>query len=155
MKLNRKIQVEFYSCGCQEELQFAKAEIGDRVLVHSLVSLEEVQKIMSTADVLLNIANDLPYAVPGKLFEYYSTGKPVLNYCFREDDPAMEEYEKYPLIFNLYDYKKNNIIACHDFILASKKKGVEFERIKSNFQDSTPEYTVEQLLTAIKEKKNV
>ena len=37
--------------------------------------IDKAKEIISSADILLNIANDLPYAVPGKLFEYFSIGK--------------------------------------------------------------------------------
>ena len=143
---NKNITVDFYSCGCEEILSKAKEKIGSNLKIHGMIPMSNLIQKMSEADVLLNVANDLPYAVPGKLFEYFSTGKPILNYIFRKDDPANNEYEKYPNIFNLYSYKSNDIMACSEFLLNSKDTVIPFSKIADLYFDSTPEYTLSQLL---------
>jgi glycosyltransferase involved in cell wall biosynthesis len=40
-------------------------------------------------DVLVNIGNDLEAQSPGKLFEYFGSGKPILHCYSRNDDPSV------------------------------------------------------------------
>lgn len=142
---NKSITVDFYSRGCEDILEDAKKTLGEQIKINGFVAMETLEQRLADADFLLNIANDLPDAVPGKLFEYFSTGKPIINYIFRTDDPANEEYEKYPNIFNLYSFKDNDIDAFDKF-LKNAPASVPFSQIAEIFADSTPEYTLSKLM---------
>lgn len=144
------MRIQFFSCGCEDILESSRQLFeDDEIEFNGLVSTEKVKELFSSADILLNIANDLPYAVPGKLFEYFSTGKPILNYRFRADDPANEAYSVYPLIYNLYSYKENDISDCAKFISTAQGKQVEFTEIENLFKDSTPQYTARAIIEEI------
>lgn len=139
-----ELELHFYSWGCEDEINKAKSLIGEQLFIHGRVSSEEIQKIIARADVLLNVANDIPHQVPGKLIEYFTTGLPVICYVFRDDDPANDEYRKYKNIFIVKKcFNDNNIKECIKFIKNSKP--LDWNTIYESFCDSTPEYTLKKM----------
>lgn len=140
------LSLHMFSVGCEETLQVFKEKMGDQLQLHGFVSLEEAQHQIRNADILLNIGNDLPFAVPGKLMEYISTGKPIVCFQFREDDPANTEYEKYPSIFRVFRNKDNDLEAFTKFV-QQEKKPVDSVLLETLFFDSLPQYTVKVLRT--------
>lgn len=143
-----KIRVHLYSWGCDELVAEAKQKMGEHLVLHGRVTLEEAQKAMESADILLNVGNDLPCAVPGKLFEYFSTGKPIINYCYRMNDGAVEDYKKYGNILIVSAQGDNRVEACVDFV--QNRKQLPWERLCTTFADSLPEYTANQIMKASK-----
>lgn len=133
--------LHIYSGGCEEIIKAYKQEYGRNLIVHGKVSQKEAFQAMAEADILINLSNDDKFQVPGKIMEYFSFGKPVINFRFREDDAGNCEYEKYPIIYNidLFAQKKDNII---EIIKEFAEKKVAEEEIKELFFDSTPEYFV-------------
>lgn len=65
-------------------------------IYHGLLPYDNVAKIQNEAYALLNFGNFTPCGIPCKIFEYFSTGKPIIS-CFKIDDDASKPYmEKYP-----------------------------------------------------------
>lgn len=50
-----------------------------KILRHEPVSVDEIQRIYTQADVLVNVGNNTPEFKPSKTFEYIASGKPILN----------------------------------------------------------------------------
>lgn len=139
-----EVQLHLYSWGCEDLVDFAKSRMGRSLVLHGRVSAEEAQKAIQEADLLLNVGNDLPYAVPGKLFEYFSTGKSIINFCYRHNDGATEDCERYGNIFTVYSKEENRVSDCVDFI--KNRKQLPWVFLKKVFFESLPGYTVEQIL---------
>jgi glycosyltransferase involved in cell wall biosynthesis len=55
----------------------------------------KVLKLQHDCDVLVNIGNALDAQIPGKLFEYLGTGKPILHCQSTHDDPALVLLEQW------------------------------------------------------------
>lgn len=60
-----------------------------------LLNHEQVIKYMQESDILINIGNNLTGMVPCKIFEYMSTGKPILTTIKIDDDPSATYYKRY------------------------------------------------------------
>ena len=60
-----------------------------------LLNHEQVIKYMQESDILINIGNNLTGMVPCKIFEYMSTGKPILTTIKIDDDPSTTYYKRY------------------------------------------------------------
>lgn len=62
------------------------------------------------ANVLVNIGNTVEHQVPGKIFEYMSTGKPIIHFSKIMNDPALKYLKRYPnvLIINEWEFDKFN-----------------------------------------------
>lgn len=60
-----------------------------------LLNHEQVIKYLQESDILINIGNNLTGMVPCKIFEYMSTGKPILTTIKIDDDPSAIYYNRY------------------------------------------------------------
>lgn len=60
-----------------------------------VVTHEEALKIMKDADYLVNIGNSFSEMVPSKIFEYISTGKPIISTFKIQNDPCIKYLNLY------------------------------------------------------------
>lgn len=66
---------------------------GGKILRHAPVSVEQIQKIYSQADVLVSVGNNTAEFKPSKTFEYIASGKPILNIYYEgQRDTVLEQY---------------------------------------------------------------
>lgn len=73
---------------------------------------------LNSADILLNFGNDNIDSVPGKIFEYISTGKKIINIKFLDNDVSDEIFEKYPnsITLNTKHLGQSEFIQLKSFI---------------------------------------
>ena len=67
------------------------------------VDNDEAESILMSADILVNIGNSVSNQIPSKLFDYISTGKPILNIYKNKNCPSLEILSKYPDVLNVYE----------------------------------------------------
>lgn len=139
-----EIKIHLYSWGCESLIDAAKERMGHNLDLCGRVTAEEAERAIHSADILLNVGNDMPYAVPGKLFEYFSTGKPIINFCYRRNDGATQDCEKYGNVFNIYSQSDNSVDDCVKFIL--NRHSVSWDVLQTTFYDSLPEYTANLIM---------
>ncbi len=60
-------------------------KIKEKIEFLGFVPYEESLKLQDKADVLVNISNRQTYQVPGKIYEYIGSRKPILNIVYDED----------------------------------------------------------------------
>lgn len=120
--------------------------IKERIKLHGVVSSQEAECARIKADILLNIDNTSSALVPSKIFEYISTGKPIINFYFTKDSYTLRYFEKYPLCLNIYlfDQPDENAKLIELFIERNKHKRIDFETIKNIYFKNTPEFVGEQ-----------
>lgn len=99
------------------------------------------------ADILVNIGNTVEHQVPGKIFEYMSTGKPIIHFSKIKNDPAVKYLLKYPkvLIINEWEKEKHNY----------KKMIEEFCEQNKNYEllfDEVSEYLGEYSGSVVQDK---
>lgn len=142
---NDKIVFDIYGKIHAEDIRCAINE-SKYVDYHGVVSHEEILKIQASADVLVNFGNNTPCAIPCKIFEYFSTGRPVVSLIKSDNDSSLEYVKKYPLscIADERESIEKNIISIGRIICqaASLKK---LPSVKDVFKYNTPVYTVEQI----------
>lgn len=118
-------------------------------------SLDETRDMIANADLLVNIGNAMKNQVPSKLFEYISTGLPIVNIYKNEDCPSLQYMDKYPCTINLIeDPQKMNLNAVNlkNFICTCAGRQSNIEEILQIYARCTPEYCADQMLKAITEK---
>lgn len=127
----------------------------ERILLHGRISSKEAEFIRNGADVLVNIDNTNLSQVPSKIFEYFSTGKPIINFYFDEKSPALNYFRRYPTCINinvnLMDGETVASTIC-EFLKQQEAKLVSFDLIKTQFKECTPEYVAKQFLEALQIK---
>lgn len=154
--LDEHFAIWFVGTGCKE--------LGDSINLNTKAELhflnpqshETVIGLMENADVLINIANNIPVYTPSKLIEYISTGKPILNFYQQDNDPTLPYIDKYPLSKNVRktsfdkdDHTANGIIQ---FCKENKGKTIDFETISRLFETCTPEYVANQIMEIVEER---
>lgn len=124
----------------------------NRILLHGVITSEEAEKERVKADFLVNIDNTSTVLVPSKIFEYISTGKPIINFYFSKESQTLKYLEKYPLCINiyLYDDYKNNAVLIDDFIRNHQDERISFDTIRNIYWENTPECVSEQLINILK-----
>lgn len=143
--------IEFKLVGVTEselKKQFAIESLPENVECCGLLSVEEADKAIMSADVLINIGNIMKNQVPSKLFSYISTGKPIINICENPDCPSKGYLEKYPLALSI-DINDgeldNNIVEVENFIRANCSKTCNLLEISKIYRTCTPKYCAMQM----------
>ena len=113
---------------------------------HGVFSHEEVLEIQSCSNCLLNFGNYTPCAIPCKIFEYFSTGKPIISFIKIDDDASLPYITKYPnsLIIDERLSIEINALSLTRYVDALSSTSVE--DLQSIFFENTPEATVDRIL---------
>ena len=88
-----------------------------------------------------------------KIFEYISTGKPVVNFVFDDRSPILPYLRDYPLCLtvNLNRMREDGSDAAEKlaaFVQENRGKRLPFAQIRERYLNCTPEYVAEQLVSA-------
>ena len=107
-----------------------------------ILPLDQCDRAMESADILLSIGNCSPYLVPSKLFKYISTGKPIIHLARGKDDSCLPYLEKYPLSLIL-DEESADISAEFSLFLQKLQGciGADID-LESIYPAAFPNYTV-------------
>lgn len=121
--------------------------------VNDYVSQEELMKIYTNSDILLDLGNMDSDYLPSKPFQYMGTGKPVIHFKQDESDVTIKYFKKYKnaLIVSLKN-ETQGLKEITEFINNMKNKSVSYtrEELENLFYENTPKYTAEKLLEIIR-----
>ena len=138
-------KLHFYSRGDCEELidQYVEKTCGN-IKRYGYVNQKEALLAIYEANFLISIGNRNTDMIPSKIFEYMSTGKPIIHFYKSENDSCLTYLQKYPLtlLINENEGLEDNINKVKDFI-DSPKEPLEFSKIMEMFKQNTPQYTVD------------
>lgn len=112
-----------------------------------LLSHEDVTYKQKKAFVLLNFGNYTACGIPCKIFEYFSTGKPIIS-CFKIDEDASKPYmEKYPNAILIDERKpiEENALSLKAFLASDFS--YDMSSLSDLFYDNTPKATVDLILS--------
>ncbi len=84
----------------------------DHVILHPIVESDVAAKTIAQADMLLNIGNNITNMMPSKIFDYFATGKPIVNVQKIEHCPARPYFEQYPMQITLDEFARG--ASAHD-----------------------------------------
>ena len=147
MLLNRvsqclPIRVVFMGGGDCDDIMNSYVESSDSVIRYlGMQSHSTAMKYINECDVLLSIGNTGSPMAPSKIFEYMSTGKPIIHVYSWDEDSCIEPLNKYGNAL-LIDVRKNVdmnkvcsfIENCHI---------ISYSEVKVKFESATPEYTAD------------
>ena len=144
---NPKIKLHFIGAD-KSQLRDYIDEKEDRFIVHGIMPFDETRTKLEQADVLVNIGNIMANQVPSKIFEYISTGKPIINICANSNCPSKEYLDKYPMALSIDEddgMLKEHAYELEKFILEYAGKAVDKNKIMKQFEKCTPEYCANQM----------
>ena len=149
-KMDSSVKVHFL--GPQQGVKVTQwaEKYPDNIFVHTGVKNDIAVSTTYKADILLNIGNSISNMVPSKIFDYFATGKPIVNVQKIENSPDTEYFEKYPLQFTLKEYENRmDFENLYSFIKNNKNSSISFDKVKQIYETATPEYVaglIEQAL---------
>lgn len=140
-------------------LNEAKKIIGDKLILHGKINRSLVPEILSQADILINVSNSIPNQLPSKVFEYISTGKPIINISSIDNDSSRFYLDRYPLtisINELWDERmiEENVNKIIDFCHNNKDKIVSNNILNDLYSEFSVNNIVDKLRDIISELFN-
>ena len=140
---NKNYNLNFYGTNdCQYLFEkFYKENRSCMIKQFGQVSHDKAIEAMYKSDILINIGSLVDQQIPCKIFEYMSTGKPIITFYKSKNEPSLVYLKKYPLalLINEDNEKINDnakkIIEFTNRVLNSK---VMFKDIEKIFSNNTP-----------------
>lgn len=109
---------------------------------------EQVEATLRKSGYLLNIGNAVTTQIPGKLMEYISYGKPIINIVQSANDRTTAVIKKYGNGISLIEGSPDNFGKLREF-LQLPYRIVPFDELRTKFSEYTPEYNASILAQAI------
>lgn len=137
----------FYSRGnFEKRIQEYSIKTSNAIVRHGFVESNIVRQAILNADILISVGTLNSSMIPSKIFEYMSSGKPIIHFYKQDGDVCIPYYEKYPLSLCIKEDYKNideNIIKINTFMNDIQSKMVEQNELDKYFVENTPEYTAD------------
>ena len=105
-------------------------KIKEKIEFLGFVPYEESLKLQDKADVLVNISNKQTYQVPGKIYEYIGSRKPILNIVHDEDKDETAWFIKRYRIGVVCENRVEEIKSAVLMLYSAWEKGKLFEMFK-------------------------
>lgn len=146
------ISVDFYG-NCADEAIKARIEQSPYAKYHGCVPSEMIPQIQSQATALLNFGNSTPCAIPCKIFEYFSTGRPVVSMFKIDKDASLPYIKKYAPSLHLDERLPigDNAQSLKNFIY--ENHATCLDEIDKIFHANTPEATVDTIIEDLKSRR--
>ena len=149
------IELHIYGIGNCDDIigEYSKSKTLT-IIRHGFQAHDVVIKSMMNSDFLVNVSNKMQNAVPSKIFEMFSIGKPIINLVFDKGDITTQYFDRYPAVFNIeiWNNSQDQAQDLIKFINKEKENTYDYEKIKMNYLENTPEYTVDIIEKRIEEK---
>lgn len=126
--------------------------LGDRLVLTGQLPPHRARARMAQADILLNLGNGVANQLPSKIFEYFGSGKPVLNLARIPNDPALAYFQRYPLACTVLESEGTGPEVCdrvRRFIHHASGKVLPFEQVEKLFSQNTPNAVAQVLLQGL------
>lgn len=126
---------------------------GIAIANHGRVSKAEANAAVRNADILLNIGEVQGRQVSSKVFEYMSTGKPIIHLAYVMDDAVSNILAKYPLALCLVQDRKRfdeNVRMITAFVAENRSKTITYDEVEAIYPEALPETTAKILHPMLK-----
>ncbi|KGA96289.1 hypothetical protein AJ85_03735 [Alkalihalobacillus alcalophilus ATCC 27647 = CGMCC 1.3604] len=151
-KLSDRYNCVFHIFGggdCEDIIKKYKNKMADgAIIIHGQVDLQSAHNALLKSDFLINIGSLVDCQITGKIFEYVSTGKPIISFYSSESEPSIPYLEKYPLSLLIKeDWEKvdENCLKVSEFIESVKGKKVKYEQVEKIYYNNTPVQTAKKI----------
>jgi len=118
---------------------------------------EDLARNYAETDILINIGNSVDNQMPSKIFEYISTGKPIINIYKSPECPTLKYLTRYPLALNisekdLAEHLQEKAAEVRAFCKASRDRRVPAEKIRETFKENTFEAFAKKIAQTIEKE---
>lgn len=141
-----KLVLHLFTRGDCEDIinKYVKISNGN-IINHGIISIENIHTAMQQADILVNVGNTVTDQMPSKIYEYISSGKPIINF-YSNNLSYNDIFKQYPFYldieqdFSRIQQKEREFL---EFCLKNKGQKVDYKAIKNLYYESTPKYVSE------------
>lgn len=126
--------------------------LPENVVLHGRVPYETAAAYIQAADVLVNLGNTLPDTLPSKIIDYFSSGKPILNFYRIKQCPTLPYMEKHPAALSVYEgggLSPELVQQVIDFCVEHKGQRTPYAEMERLYQECTPAYVGRQIYEVI------
>ncbi|MBR0214875.1 MAG: hypothetical protein IJL95_09160, partial [Solobacterium sp.] len=126
----------------------------DNVTFIDPVPAAEAEAVMMAADVLVNIGNSVDNQIPSKIFDYISSGRPVLNLYKIRNCPSLHYFREYPAVVHVFEDDAENpdtIRTVRDFLDNARQMILpDAAMIRQIWKENTPETVRAHIMDALR-----
>ena len=141
---DKTIEVNILGSGdCNDIIEKAVLDSEGVIKFHGMQPHNIVIEYLSSADILLSVGNAESPMATSKIYEYMSTGKPIIHTYTYDRDPCIEPLKKYGNALLVKEGDGNAVLKIKRFIEISKT--LNYEEVEKTFITSTPKYTADIL----------
>jgi|GEM_PF-6812901 len=145
--VDKKIRLYIFGYGCE---QIVSEYACERIIMGGSVSHDRASAICAEADILLNLNSTMHNMLPSKLLEYFSYGKPVINFSYINDCPSLKYTQKYPLCLNIsMGDRADDSRKIEEFAISKSKASIPISEVEKLFSDCTPGCLAKSILSWI------
>ena len=138
--------------GCDKEFEKYTQILGERLVRHGWVSKNEANAFIEQFDILINVNNTITNQLPSKIFEYISTGKPILNICKFDEclsRPYMDRYNNGISVVEKQTLLEDNVGKINAFVENHLNTVLGKDEILENFERNTDVYVAKLIFDKI------
>ncbi|MEG2842581.1 MAG: hypothetical protein RR900_03770 [Ruthenibacterium sp.] len=151
---NKQIHFHIFgACNVPKILEWGE-KLQGRLHLHEAVATDICFQLMQSADILVNIGNSTYNQLPSKIFDYFSTGKPIVNIAKERECTTLPYMKQYPYGLTLFEEDgklSENAKHTEEFIAKfCHKEAMSFDEVSRIFVTSTPTYVTNTVLEAVK-----
>ena len=153
-EMPQTVVFDFYGAVNDVEL-FAPYQNQPNIQLHGEVSHEKAVQAQYMADFLLNIGSSNSCMIPCKIFEYMSTGKPIISTRPIEDEPSLPYLSRYGGCLILDEREEDitaNVEVLKRFLKQYKGWKADINAVQRAFQENTPTAFVDNVDRLLQEK---
>lgn len=129
--------------GQEEVIEHYKSAYNLNIEHLGVLTAEECKNYRYKSNFLLNIGNAVTNMVPSKIFDYFGSGKPIINVYKNKDCPTLPYFDRYNLSINLFEDNaklKEQSKELNKFITDNNGVRLQYTSVKKTFYECTPEY---------------
>ncbi|SHJ79140.1 Glycosyltransferase involved in cell wall bisynthesis [Clostridium amylolyticum] len=144
IKKNNKFRFHFYVLGNGiDEVNYYNKEYPDNIINHGQVESNLALSKIKQSDILLSIGNTDTTLIPSKIFEYMSSGKPIIHFYHSDDDRVISMLKDYEIGYCIDQNKEimdSEISSLIEFCISKKTHKKTFEEVQKIFYKANPNY---------------
>lgn len=151
-RLPKNYRLELYCGGYTSPINEYKAKLGDRLSVNGFISPEELDKKMSSAQLVINIGNTVLNQVSSKAYDLIAAGKPILNFYQNEKDISLGHLRKYSLCYHV-DYQnvtEDDVVGLMRWVEEHGNKKLDYIQATEGLKEKRLSSVAERILEIIK-----
>lgn len=133
----------FVGQNCLEVLASLSQSVERNIFSYHAVTNQELNILLRDANILINIGNTMSNQMPSKLIDYFSTGKPILNFMKRGDCITQLYTARYPLALDVLEHREiaPEVLQTIDaFCRTNRRTTLPYMEIEKRFVEFTPRY---------------